>query len=140
LMIQNLLKTGIFLPLRQIVGSKLAILGTFAVSGLYHEYVWMCTFYNHKHLQENGCQGCHEVQFGKVTGFFLYTGIVLLLQRPLGKLVPIQWISNNLPRPVLAHLLLLLHLPIASWYYGDWIHGGYLDSFSIGIFQIRSTV
>ena len=109
------LQTGIFLPLRQFSGAKLSVLATFVISGLYHEYVWMCTFYNQKHLKESSCEGCHEFKFWRVTGFFFYTGIVLLLQRPLGKLAPFQWISNNLPRPVLAHLLLLLHLPVASW-------------------------
>mmetsp|Transcript_1605 Transcript_1605/g.3326 ORF Transcript_1605/g.3326 Transcript_1605/m.3326 type:complete len:415 (+) Transcript_1605:83-1327(+) len=138
LMTRNMLKTGIFLPLRQVLSAKLSVLLTFVVSGLYHEYVWMCTFYNQKHLLEGGCEDCHELQFGRVTGFFFYTGVLLLLQRPLGKLAPFQWSYNNLPRPVLAHLLLFLHLPFASWYYGDWIHGGYLHSFSICVFQIQS--
>lgn len=140
LMTQSLLKTAVFLPLRQHISAKLAVLGTFVASGLYHEYVWMCTFYNQKHLLEGGgqCENCHEFQFGRVTAFFVYTGTLVLLQRPLGRLGPFQWMFKNLPRPVLAHLLLLLHLPVAAWYYGDWIHGGYFHNYSICLFQIRS--
>eukprot|EP00980_Cylindrotheca_fusiformis_P001575 scaffold360_cov107-Cylindrotheca_fusiformis.AAC.5 len=57
--------------------------------------------------------------------------------RPLGKLCLFQWMKHNLPRPVIAHALIFLHLPFAVWYYGDWIAGGYFDNFSIYLWSIQ---
>ena len=88
-------------------------------SGLYHEYVWYCIFYDF--WDENGqCRNrngvpCYDHRFGRVSLFFAYVGIIMLLERPVAKLPPIQRISKHLPAFVTAHLLLLLHLPIGYW-------------------------
>ena len=89
------------------------------VSGLYHDYVWYCVFYDL--LEEDGtCRPtpgvkCHDHQFGRVTLFFAYVGTMMLLERPVANLPHIQWIYQQLPDFVIAHLLLLLALPIAYW-------------------------
>ena len=92
---------------------------TFVVSGLYHELVWATVFYD---ACPDG-EECHEFRFGRVTAFFAYTGIVMLLERPMKKLSMIQWISSNLPTLVVAQLLVWIHVPVVKWYGGDWIEG-----------------
>ena len=92
---------------------------TFVVSGLYHEYVWLAIFYNQKYLfdGDNQCtkQECYLNEFGRVTAFFAYVGIIMLLERPISQLPPIQWLSQRLPTFVKAQFLVLLHLPVAQW-------------------------
>jgi hypothetical protein len=117
IMIQPVMRGGVFLPAKIFFPKKVALLITFVVSGLYHDYVWFCVFYSPKHLyDEKGvCEDCYEHKFGRVTLFFLFVGIIVLLERPLGKLPQIQWMAKHLPSPAIAHFLLLVHLPLAHW-------------------------
>ena len=96
----------------------------FEASGLYHDYVWYCIFYDLRQEEDGttttSCRHtpgviCHDHQFGRVTLFFAYVGMMMLLERPVAKLPPIQWMAQRLPTPVIAHLLLLLPLPFAYW-------------------------
>lgn len=141
-----LLKGGVFLPMRKYFSSKVSLFCTFVASGLYHDYVWYCIFYDLRQEEDGttttSCRHtpgviCHDHQFGRVTLFFAYVGMMMLLERPVAKLPPIQWMEQRLPTPVIAHLLLLLALPFAYWYYGDWIAGGYFDHFAVALWQIK---
>jgi hypothetical protein len=123
------------------VNAKLAMFLTFVVSGLYHEYVWLAIFYNQKYLydENGGCtkQECYLNEFGRVTAFFTYVGIIMAVERPFGNIPGVQWLTKRLPTPVISHFLILLHLPVAQWYIGDWIEGGYFDDFSICTFLVK---
>ena len=101
---------------------------TFLASGLYHEYVWACIFYNQTYLYDKDgiCtnkEDCYEFKFGRVTAFFAYTGTIMLLERPMRKLALVQWFSKHLPTLVIAQLLVCIHLPVVKWYGGAWIEG-----------------
>ena len=125
----KLAKGGIFEPAKLCFDDKrVAMFVTFVASGLYHEYVWFTIFYNQKYLHdENGVcadeENCYEFKFGRVTAFFAYTGIVMLLERPMRKFAPVQWISSHLPTLVVAQLLVCIHTPVVKWYGGDWVEG-----------------
>jgi hypothetical protein len=92
---------------------------TFVVSGLYHEYVWFCIFYNQKYLYDDGggCtkEDCYLIEFGRVTAFFVYVGVIMLLERPFLNLPLVKWVAPRLPSPLIAHFLVLLHLPVSQW-------------------------
>lgn len=141
LMIQRFLKGGVFLPIKKFWNARVAMFVTFVVSGLYHEYVWECIFFNQNYLHDKHgtChqQGCYMNEFGRVTAFFTYVGVIMLLERPVGRIPPMRWLSQHLPAPITAHFLILLHLPVAQWYVGDWIEGGYFDDYSICTILIR---
>mmetsp|Transcript_55325 Transcript_55325/g.134369 ORF Transcript_55325/g.134369 Transcript_55325/m.134369 type:complete len:435 (+) Transcript_55325:129-1433(+) len=141
LMIQRILKGGVFLPIKKHRNAKVAMFMTFVVSGLYHEYVWECIFYNQNYVHDShgNCYepGCYANEFGRVTAFFTYVGLIMLLERPVGKLPPVRWLAKSCPAPVVAHSLILLHLPVGQWYIGDWLEGGYFDDFSICTLLIR---
>lgn len=116
----SLQQGGVFLPVKKYSNNgKIAMFVTFVVSGLYHEYVWLAIFYNQKHLydEDGGCtmQECYVNEFGRVTAFFTYVGIVMLLERPFGRLPPVSWIAKRMPTPVVSQFLLLVHLPVAQW-------------------------
>lgn len=142
-MTHRLLKGGIFEPAKLCFDDKrVAMFVTFVASGLYHEYVWFTIFYNQKYLHdENGVcadeENCYEFKFGRVTAFFAYTGIVMLLERPMRKFAPVQWISSHLPTLVVAQLLVCIHTPVVKWYGGDWVEGGLFDDLSIMLFLVR---
>jgi hypothetical protein len=130
---------GIFLPSQKFVHAKIAVLITFLASGVFHDFIHSCVFYNHSSLfDKNGtCDACYYPIYGKLTAFFLYTGVIMLLQRPLGQLAPFQWMARNVPTPIKATLLVLIHLPVGHWYYGDWVVGGFFRNFAVGLWHIR---
>ena len=148
-MIHTILKRGAFLPAKKIFNStKVAIAWTFVMSGLFHDFVHMAVFYESRNIlsemeargEDPSCDAhdhCYQHAFGRLTAFFAYTGIIMLLERPLGRTAPFRWMAKSLPAPIKATLLVLLHLPLAHWYYGDWIMGRYFHDFSIGLFYIR---
>jgi len=142
-MTHRLLKGGIFEPAKLCFkDKKVAMFSTFVASGLYHEYVWAAIFYNQEYLyDENGVcaneENCYEFKFGRVTAFFAYTGIVMLLERPMRKLAAVQWLSSHLPTVVVAQLLVCIHLPVVKWYGGDWVEGGVFNDLSIMFVLLR---
>ena len=121
-------KGGVFKPAKKLFNTKVAMFLTFVVSGVYHDLVWVAIFYNQKYLyDENGVcadeENCYDFKFGRVSAFFAYTGVIMLLERPARKLAPVKWLSSILPTFVIAQILVWIHVPVVKWYGGDWIEG-----------------
>jgi len=133
-MIHQTLKYGIFHPVRKMFSPKVAILVTLVVSGLYHEYIWDL---QHQCLNENGDHNCHKPIFGRLTMFFFFTGLIILLERPVSKLMFVRLLSRSSPIFITSTLLVLMHVPFAHWYYGDWVQGGYFNEFAAALWQIK---
>lgn len=137
-MVHRLLKGGIFEPAKLCFGNKAtAMFLTFVASGLYHEFCWIPIFYYPKYLYDENSD--YEYKFGRVTAFFAYTGIIMLLERPMRKLPVVQRIASHLPTLVVSQLLVLIHVPVLKWYGGDWIEGGLFDDLSLMYFLVRKS-
>jgi Membrane bound O-acyl transferase family len=139
LMIHNILKGGVFLPARKFVSNRVAVLLSFVASGLLHDYVWAAIFYHHGHERDpdtSVCSKCFSPVHLKLTAFFLWNGIVMLLEKPLGKLAPFAWFAK-LPLPLLSTLVVLTALPVSHWYTGDWVVGGYFADFTLALWRIK---
>lgn len=136
LMIHRILKHGAYLPARLFVSKQIAIALTFCASGLLHDYTWSLVFYHHtsKRDETGVCPECFTPYPLKLTAFFLWNGVVMLLERPVGKLF---WFTSNWPTPIVCTLMLLTALPISHWYTGDWAVGGYFADFSLALWHIR---
>ena len=110
---------GVFSPLKQFIPSKVALLITFVMSGVFHDYIWNVLFYRPHDDGDNTCPdssgNCHIPVFGKLSAFFFYTGIIMLLERPLSKVQPFVGISNNLPTFAISTMLVIVHMPFAHW-------------------------
>ena len=108
---------GVFSPLKQFIPSKVALLITFVMSGVFHDYIWNVLFYRpHDGDTCTDISGnCHIPVFGKLSAFFFYTGIIMLLERPLSKVQPFVGISNNLPTFAISTMLVIVHMPFAHW-------------------------
>jgi len=137
LTIHRILKHGAFLPARQFVTTNAAVLWTFVVSGLIHDYSWSLIFYQHEHtLNEQGeCTDCFAPIFWKLTAFFAWNGCVMLLERPLGPIF--NRYTRKWPTVIVSTLVVFTALPVSHWYSGDWAMGGYFHDLSIGVWQLR---
>mmetsp|Transcript_26717 Transcript_26717/g.37657 ORF Transcript_26717/g.37657 Transcript_26717/m.37657 type:complete len:407 (-) Transcript_26717:1300-2520(-) len=129
--VQISLKSGVFLPVRKYFSSDVALVCTFIASGLLHDIVWCMTFY-----EATGKDQTFSPIFLKQVAFFLWSALMMLLERPAGKLPIFQWISKNLPRPIVSTMVVLLAIPIAHWFGGDWAIGKLFHHHSLGVFLI----
>lgn len=139
MVIHSTLKRGVFKPMRKAgFSSTLAIISAFLASGLLHDYSWMVMFRpTVAQRDENGkCVDCWAPIMGKQSFFFLWCGITMILERPIGKLTIAKWATKNLPRPIISTMVVLTVLPFAHWFAGDWIVGKYFEQLSQGLFKV----
>eukprot|EP00584_Thalassiosira_punctigera_P010869 CAMPEP_0172545780 /NCGR_PEP_ID=MMETSP1067-20121228/15645_1 /TAXON_ID=265564 ORGANISM="Thalassiosira punctigera, Strain Tpunct2005C2" /NCGR_SAMPLE_ID=MMETSP1067 /ASSEMBLY_ACC=CAM_ASM_000444 /LENGTH=426 /DNA_ID=CAMNT_0013332595 /DNA_START=168 /DNA_END=1448 /DNA_ORIENTATION=- len=113
------LKNGVYKPARSRTSSKmLAVLATFAVSGVIHEFVNHVMFANRA-----------SYRFGwKQMLFFGWNGVLIAMEYCIGGWGVFEWMSRTLPRPLITALVLCAALPLAHLFTGDWIKHGYLDA------------
>ena len=110
------LKRAVFKPLRQNGYSRsLAAVATFVVSGLVHEYLLVLLSF----------------ATGQQWLFFLWNGLVLALEHSVGHTKPLQWMAQNLPRPLRTALVLLLVLPVSHWFTDDYVDVGFYNHFAM---------
>ena len=139
LLIHRTLKHAVFLPARPVLGVTTAVALTFAASGLLHEMSWMVLFYHTNHHRQRAaageeCDTCFQFIFFKVTAFFLWNAVVMVLEKKLGHFFAF---TKSWPTPVVSTLVVLTALPVSHWFTGDWAAGGYFSDFSVGLWHIR---
>jgi Membrane bound O-acyl transferase family len=135
LMIHRILKHGVYLPVRKVCPVRwVAVTATFVMSGLLHEYCWSLIFYRPATAGED-CPTCYTPIPLKLTLFFLWCGVVMLLERPVK---PYLTFAKALPTPLVATIqLVLLALPISHWFTGDWAVGGMFSDFALALWTIK---
>jgi Membrane bound O-acyl transferase family len=125
--IHDVLKGGAFKPARKYFPAPVALACCFLLSGLIHDFAFSCSFYQPRSARdpETGvCEYCYSVPIYKLTLFFLWNGMMMILEKPLAKLPLFAWMSKNLPTPVISTLVLFTALPVSHWFTGDWVLGG----------------
>ena len=145
LMIHRFLKHGVMRPARKYFSTTVSIFLAFVMSGLLHDLTWSIVFYHHSSSDCATCtttsgvdcddaSRCYRHKPFKVTAFFLYCGLCMLLERPLA---PYLTFLQSWPTPLVAQLVLLTGCPTAHWYTGDWTLGGKFADFVTAVFYIR---
>lgn len=115
------LKNGAYKPVRKYTNSRvLAVIVTFVVSGIIHEYVNLVLFFD------------RGIQFEwKQILFFSWNGVLILLEYAIGGMPLFQWMSKSLPSFLVTAMVVSTALPLAHFFTGDWIKGGYFDAVMI---------
>ena len=124
LMIHRILKHGVYHPISASAGTKTsaALLATFVASGLLHELSWQ--------LMGIGIPG-------KLTAFFLWNGVLVGLEPLVIGPVLRFLLHHKCPVWIVSTLVVLLAMPVAHYYTGDWAWGGVLDDLKLGLWTIR---
>ena len=135
--VQSALRRGCYQPLCDYFGSAMAAFGTFVVSGFIHEYVLLAMSFRGQHT--------YRPRYGMQFAFFLWNGIVLMLERTYrrlrktrkdGRLSRIHGqVSSMLasfPQPVQTALVLMTVLPIGHWFTDEYIGASFYDDASWG--------
>ena len=112
LMIHRFLKHGVMRPAKKYYSTPISIFLAFVFSGLLHDYTWAIVFYHHSRDECATCSDCdHCFHFKplKVSVFFFYCGLCLLLERPLS---PYLGFFKTWPTVIVSQLVLLTGCPV----------------------------
>eukprot|EP00977_Amphora_coffeiformis_P003590 scaffold701_cov158-Amphora_coffeaeformis.AAC.18 len=121
LMIHRFLKHGVMRPAKKYYSTSVSIILAFVFSGLLHDYTWTVVFYHHSQHECatcSDCDDCFDFKPLKVSIFFLYCGLCMLLERPLS---PYLGFLKSWPTPIVAQLVLLTGCPVS-------VVSGYVES------------
>lgn len=114
--VQSALRRGCYQPMRKRFSSYVAAFGTFVVSGFIHEYMLYTMTFRSQHI--------YQPQYGNQFVFFLWNGIVLLLER---------WFPQvKFPRPIQTALVVMTVLPIAHLFTDEYVRSSFYDDASWG--------
>jgi hypothetical protein len=134
-------KRGIVKPLmrRGDVPRWVAVLGTFVVSGLLHEYI--CQVIQAKSIRFPGIAKDYVANIGNQLCFFVWNGGVVVLERlvfPKGKM------TNRSVWPLNTMLVLLTVLPVSHWFTDEYLRSGFYNDVSLGlplfVYKSRNTL
>jgi hypothetical protein len=134
--VQSALRRGCYEPLCDHYGTAMAAFGTFVVSGFIHEYILLAMAFR------GGHHTAYRPRYGLQFAFFLWNGVVLMMERWFRKQVKttpsdgwlsrIQAVLSSLPRPIQTALVLMTVLPIGHWFTDEYIRASFYDDASWG--------
>jgi hypothetical protein len=102
-----------------------AALVTFAASGLFHEYLLVALMMLEKFD--------YAPNYGHQLVFFAWNGTVLALEGVFSGHPAIQWMSKNLPKPIITALVLLTVLPISHFFVDEYLAVDFFNHFAVGM-------
>lgn len=123
--VQSALKRGCYMPLRDQFSSGVAAVCTFLVSGLMHEYI--IHFFS---LRGGYNPRANQYRHGRQFVFFLWNGIVLILERYWKEWT--KGVSIKMPRRLQTALVVLTVLPIGHFFTDEYIRTSAYDDSSWG--------
>lgn len=139
LTIHRNLKGGFFKPLRKMGASVWVAAGvTFAMSGIFHDFYTRLIFYQHKrHARADDVQDIRGLNYGhwKMLAFFSYNWLLIMLERPVAKRLPVSLIQS-LPKFIRSTMILFVCLPVSHWFTSQWALGGYFEAKQLGYWKI----
>ena len=98
----------------------MAVLATFLVSGLLHEFVNIVLLSEVRDSIE-----------WKNMIFFLWNGMIIYSESKIGHWSIFQWMSRTLPNICITFLVILTALPLGHLFTGEYIAGGYFDHVTV---------
>jgi hypothetical protein len=130
--VASALRRGVFRPLRQAgISRHVSALLTFCMSGMIHEYI-LVIMAQRKGIPNNPSHQPYVPAFGQHTLFFIWNGIVLLLERTVESHPAIQWIQSNVPKQIRTMLVLLTVLPIARTFTDEYVASNFYSDAAFG--------
>jgi len=105
---------------------------TFVASGLLHEYILLMMSAS----RDDARKQAYDPTYGRQFLFFLWSGVVLLLEGVVKKHAVFQWMNRTLPRPVRTCLVLMTFLPAAHLFIDDYVGCGFFTDVALGFPKI----
>ena len=130
-LVGGLLKVGIFKPICQQFGSSklFAILATFFASGLLHECILAIVTY--------GTDTQYEPHYFFQTSFFMWNGVMLILEGLLSSKIDLQRISCEVPSRLKNMCVLMTTIPVAHWFLDEFVGLKIFQHFAVAFPKVR---
>lgn len=127
------LRRGVYVPARKVGMTRLqgAVL-TFATSGILHEYMLLFMTFRggDKTLRFSPQYGNHLI-------FFLWCGVVIVLEAVVGRTSIVNRFSQSLWRPFRTFLVLLTVLPIGHFFTDEYVANSFYGDIALGFPRLR---
>jgi hypothetical protein len=116
MLVQNVLKGGVYKPLRKYGYSPtIAAVSTFLMSGLFHEWLTVGFFATACATDPQGAN-CFHPFYGGAMVFFGWQGLLIAFEYMLGRNPVVAWVSHRLPTPVRSLLIIMFGIPMAHFF------------------------
>ena len=125
-LVHAVLKRGIYKPFRMYTGSPVVSqLAVFVASGLFHEWlVHACFLYNRPGVDKS------RVLLWSNTAFFVWNFGVVICERLVVRTRLVLFLSSITPRAVVPLIIIMCSLPMAHWFGGPYMHGGFFEDYA----------
>jgi Membrane bound O-acyl transferase family len=129
--VHTTLKRGVFLPVRRYFSKYVALVATFLVSGLFHEWIVWLTFSLLTPINEGEeeCSNasCYQPTYGPATVFFLFQAVLIALEFWLSS--KLKATTNWIPAQIAPLLVVCIGGSMAHWFSDGYVHSSFfLDS------------
>lgn len=137
-LIHGILKRGVYKPVRKYSSGAIALLAAFLASSLFHEWLIHVVVMFHrtgsaKMIIDNSCpRPAYSPRIGSNSAFFMWNGLVMLIEKLIGRSVHVQAVGRALPRPVVTLLIIMTALPVAHWFANPYIKSGFFFDYQAG--------
>jgi len=124
----GIFKRGVYRPLRNAhVTPFVALMGTFAVSGMVHEYIWYIIDQSPKEFNS-------RPHYGPTILFFLYNALLIGLEYQF--LVPRLTYWNTIPTVWKSMAVIFCVVPVSHWFTNNAIQFGLYSDYKFGFVLI----
>ena len=152
LLIHDVLKRGVFLPVRRQFGSNTAALvATFAASGLFHEWLQLTLFptWDHEVSDDGTCRllkglpddsavtilHCYSPQWGASMAFFLWQAMLIAIEFAVGPYC--KGFFLGVPAPVKTILTVVAGGCVAHWFTEPYVHSNFFLDGNAALFYLK---
>ena len=125
-LVHAVLKRGIYKPFRKHTGSPVVSqLAVFVASGLFHEWlIHACFLYNRPRVDKS------RVLLWSNTAFFVWNFGVVMCERLVVGTRLVKFLSGITPQAVVPLVIIMCSLPMAHWFGGPYVYGGFLEDYA----------
>lgn len=138
-LVASILKRGVYGPMRRILPRAPAAIVTFLTSGLAHEYMLhvLSSARGPNVIANNLWRQPYQYKFGHQFTFFLWNGLLLLLEECWRGHWSLVLVKQCIPRTIRTILLMLLVLPITHWFTDEYDKSGIFRDTATAFPQIK---
>ena len=117
LLIHHCLKGAIYKPIRRHGGTKtMAVLAAFIASGLFHEWIIPCVFFDYPNVVR-----------GRQSIFFAWQAMLVAAEAAVGGTNVVKRIQQTLPRPVRSLLVIVCGIPLGHWFLDAYVNSHFFE-------------
>ena len=110
----------------------ISIIICFLASSLLHEYVLLLISYTINLQNNSNVNNKYYPYHGNQTLFFLWNGVLILLEGAISHWNIFQWMKKVLPSYVITMLVLMLSLPVSHLFTNEYVQSGFYTHFKVG--------